>query len=230
MDKVSRLFSLMQVLRGRQRAVTAQQLADKLSVSVRTVYRDIASLVALGATIEGSAGVGYILRSGFFLPPLMFTDEEIEVLVLGSRWVEGQGDIGLAQAAESALGKIATASQKELREKIAEIGLWAPRPKKVAQTLPNLGLIREAIRLERKLQIRFRDAGGVGSERVVWPIALGFFENARVVAAWCELRGDFRHFRVDRLDDLRALGARYPQPRRALVRAWRKLHVAPMPP
>jgi predicted DNA-binding transcriptional regulator YafY len=123
MDKVSRLFALMQILRGRQRAITAQQLAEKLSVSVRTVYRDIDALVALGATIDGSAGVGYILRSGFFLPPLMFSDEEIEVLVLGSRWVAAQGDAGLAQAAESAMGKIATASQKALRDKIAEVGL-----------------------------------------------------------------------------------------------------------
>jgi predicted DNA-binding transcriptional regulator YafY len=230
MDKVSRLFSLMQVLRGRQRAITAQQLADKMAVSVRTVYRDIDALVALGAAIDGSAGVGYILRSGFFLPPLMFSDEEIEVLVLGSRWVAAQGDAGLAQAAESAIGKIATASQKELRDKIAEIGLWAPRPQRAGQFSPHLGLIREAIRREHKLQLRYVDARGVGSERVVWPIALGFFENTLVVAAWCEMRGDFRHFRVDRMTGLCPDGVRYPRPRRELVRDWKRLHAVPVPP
>jgi predicted DNA-binding transcriptional regulator YafY len=230
MDKVSRLFALMQILRGRQRAITAQQLAEKLSVSVRTVYRDIDALVALGATIDGSAGVGYILRSGFFLPPLMFSDEEIEVLVLGSRWVAAQGDAGLAQAAESAMGKIATASQKELRDKIAEVGLWAPRPRRSGSSSPHLGLIREAIRREHKLQLRYVDARDVGSKRVVWPIALGFFENTLVVAAWCELRGDFRHFRVDRMTGLSPQGMRYPRPRRELVRDWKRLHAAPVLP
>ncbi|MEO7938122.1 MAG: YafY family protein [Burkholderiaceae bacterium] len=222
MQKVSRLFVLMQELRGRQRAVTAQQLADKLSVSVRTVYRDIQSLIALGATIEGSAGVGYLLRSGFFLPPLMFSDEEIEALVLGSRWVEVQGDVGLSLAAESALSKIASTSQKELRDKIAEIGLWAPRPKRSGQPSPNLGAIRQAIRVEHKLQIDYMDAAAASSERVVWPMALGFFENARVLVAWCELRADFRHFRVDRIGALRALDTPYPRSRRELVRAWKQ--------
>jgi predicted DNA-binding transcriptional regulator YafY len=221
MGKISRLFLLMQVLRGRQRPITAQQLAERLSVSVRTVYRDVQSLVELGASIEGSAGVGYLLRSGFFLPPLMFSDDEIESLVLGARWVEGQGDAGLAQAAESALVKIAATSPKALREKIAEIGLWAPRPKKSSQSSPNLGTIREAIRLELRVQIQYLDAEAVASERVLWPIALGFFEGMRVVAAWCELRSDFRHFRVDRIASLRALGTNYPTSRRELVRSWK---------
>lgn len=222
-NKVSRLFLLMQVLRGRQRPITAQQLALRLSVSVRTVYRDIQALVELGAAIEGDAGVGYLLRSGFFLPPLMFSDDEVEALVLGARWVEGQGDDGLAQAAESALVKIATTSPKELREKIAEIGLWAPRPKRDARPSPSLATIREAIRFEHKIQVQYLDAESVATERVLWPIALGFFEGTRVVAAWCELRRDFRHFRIDRIADLHALGTRYPASRRELVRSWKKL-------
>jgi predicted DNA-binding transcriptional regulator YafY len=230
MDKTSRLFALMQVLRGRQRAITAQQLADRLSVSVRTVYRDIDALVSLGASIDGSAGVGYILRSGFFLPPLMFSDEEIEVLVLGSRWVAAQGDAGLAQAAESAMSKIATASRKELRDKIAEVGLWAPRPRRAGSHSAYLGLVREAIRREHKLQLRYVDARGAGSERVVWPIALGFFEDTLVVAAWCETRSDFRHFRVDRMTGLCPAGVRYPRPRRELVRDWKRLHALPVQP
>lgn len=222
MGKTRRLLELMQLLRGRRRPVTAQHLADRMAVSVRTVYRDIDELVAMGAAIDGSAGVGYMLRSGFFLPPLMFTDEEIEALVLGARWVQGQGDTGLLAAANSALAKIGSATPKDLREKIAEIGLWAQRPRVPAAAGGiDLGVVREAVRRERRLVIAYRDAAGAPTEREVWPIALGYFDGARVVAAWCTLRQGFRHFRVDRIDSLRALDERYPPARRHLVRQWR---------
>ncbi len=224
MTKTLRLLRLMQVLRAYRHAVTAEQLAERLSVSVRTVYRDIDALAELGAVIEGSAGVGYLLRSGLFLPPLMFSDEEIEALVLGARWVEGQGDVGLAQAADSALGKIAAASPIPLRAKIAEVGLWAPRLGKPDQPMPDLGTIRCAIRLQRKLRIHYIDIATAVSERIIWPIALGFFDGARVAAAWCELRGDFRHFRVDRIARLNLLDEEYPAPRRTLVKSWKRLH------
>ena len=230
MGKTQRLLALMQLLRGRQRPVTAQHLAERMSVSVRTVYRDIDALVAMGAAIDGSAGVGYLLRSGFFLPPLMFSDEEIEALVLGARWVQAQGDVGLLAAADSALVKIGSASPKDLRDKIAEIGLWAPRPKvpAVAGGI-DLGVIREAVRLERRLEIGYRDAAGEATTREVWPIALGYFDGTRVVAAWCTLRQGFRHFRVDRISSLRVLADRYPQARRSLVRQWRELELARLP-
>ncbi len=223
MGKIHRLLELMQSLRGRQRPVTAQHLADRMSVSVRTIYRDIDALVAMGAAIEGSSGVGYMLRSGFFLPPLMFTDEEIEALVLGARWVQSQGDAGLLAAANSALAKISSASPKDLRDKIAEIGLWAQQPRVPPSAGGiDLGVIREAVRRERRLEIAYRDAAGSATEREVWPIALGYFDGARVVAAWCTLREGFRHFRADRIDRLRALDDRYPQSRRSLVRQWRE--------
>jgi predicted DNA-binding transcriptional regulator YafY len=224
MDKTSRLLRLMQVLRGRQTSITARELAERLSVSVRTVYRDVQALVALGAAIEGSAGVGYLLRSGFFLPPLMFSDDEIEALVLGARWVEGQGDAGLAGAAESALSKIASGSPAQLRERIAEIGLWAPGLGPPLSPAPDLGTLRLAIRQEHRVRIRYTDAAASASERTIWPIALGFFEGSRVVAAWCELRSDFRHFRVDRIAGLQPLDERYPATRRALVKSWKQSH------
>lgn len=231
MAKTERLLALMQLLRGRQRPVTAQQLANRLGVSLRTVYRDINALVAMGAAIGGSAGVGYMLRSGFFLPPLMFTDEEIEALVLGARWVQGQGDAGLLAAADSALAKIGSASPKDLRDKIAEIGLWAPRPRLQATAGGiDLGVIREAVRREHRLVLHYRDAAGAATEREVWPIALGYFDGARVVAAWCTLRQGFRHFRVDRIDGLHDLAQRYPQTRRALVRQWREHDLGRPPP
>src|ERR1700744_1915386 len=127
MSRTTRLFKLMDALRGHRRPVTAARLADDLSVSVRTVYRDIQTLIDLGAPIEGEAGIGYLLRSGFFLPPLMFGEDELEALVLGARWVQRQGDAALAEAATHALAKIATASPKDLRDRIAETGLWVPR-------------------------------------------------------------------------------------------------------
>jgi predicted DNA-binding transcriptional regulator YafY len=202
--------------------VTAAQLACELSISVRTVYRDVQTLVGLGAPIDGGAGVGYLLRAGFFLPPLMFGEEELEALVLGARWVQGQGDPALAQAADAALAKIATASPKDLRDRIAETGLFAPRCTRPAEQGAGLRAIREAIRREHKLQIRYLSIAGAQTERLIWPVALVFFEGARLVAAWCELRGGFRHFRADRISSLESTGARYPRPRRELARIWRQ--------
>ena len=231
MSRTARLFQLLDALRARRRPVTAARLAETLSVSVRTVYRDVQALIGLGAPIDGGAGIGYVLRTGFFLPPLMFGEEELEALVLGARWVSAQGDAPLARAAESALGKIATASPRDLRESLAETGLWAPRMADDSVGAVPLRALREAIRREHKLRVHYTDAAGEASERLIWPIALAFFEGARVLAAWCELRGDFRHFRADRIASLESLGQRYPSPRRELVARWREqLACRPRPP
>ncbi len=226
MSKTERLFKLMDALRGRRRAVAAAQLAEELAVSVRTVYRDMQTLVGLGAPIDGEAGVGYLLRAGFFLPPLIFTVEELEALVLGSRWVKGQGDPALAQAVDSALAKIATASPKDLREEIAEIGLWVPRFGKPAKQTADLRILREAIRREYKLKISYLSLAGAETVRVIWPVALAFFEGVQLVAAWCELREDFRHFRVDRIARLEIIGVGFPRSRRGLARLWEQQRAA----
>lgn len=217
----------MDALRGRRRPVTAAQLAGELAVSTRTVYRDVQTLIGLGAPIDGGAGIGYLLHAGFFLPPLMFGEEELEALVLGARWVQGQGDPALAQAAESALAKIATASPRDLRDRIAETGLFAPRFGRPAEQGVGLRAIREAIRRERKLKIRYLSIAGVETERMIWPVALVFFEGKRLLAAWCELRGDFRHFRADLISRLEVTGTPYPRPRRELARLWRQQLKAP---
>jgi predicted DNA-binding transcriptional regulator YafY len=222
MSRTTRLFKLMDALRGHRRPVTAARLADDLSVSVRTVYRDIQTLIDLGAPLEGEAGVGYLLRAGFFLPPLMFGEEELEALVLGARWVTGQGDPALAQAAASALAKIATASPKDLRDKMADTGLWAPRMHKPAEHPTGLRTIREAMRLEHKLSITYVDESGATTERVLWPVALAFFEGKRLLVAWCELRKGFRHFRPDRIAALNTTGQSYPTRRAALAKTWRR--------
>ena len=221
MSRTARLFKLMDALRGHRRPVTAARLADDLSVSVRTVYRDIQTLMDLGAPVEGEAGMGYLLRPGFFLPPLMFGEDELEALVLGARWVQGQGDPALAQAAASALAKIGTASPKDLRDKIAETGLWAPRFQNPAEQPSGLRIIREALRREHKLAITYVDEKGATTERIVWPIALAFFEGKRLLAAWCELRNGLRHFRPDRIASLTATSDRYPTRRAVLMKTWR---------
>jgi predicted DNA-binding transcriptional regulator YafY len=221
MSRTARLFKLMDALRGHRRPVTASCLAEDLSVSVRTVYRDIQTLMDLGAPVEGEAGMGYLLRAGFFLPPLMFGEDELEALVLGARWVQGQGDPVLAAAAASALAKIGTASPKDLRDKIAETGLWAPRYQNPAEQPAGLRIIREAVRREHKLAITYVDEKGATTERIVWPIAIAFLEGKRLLAAWCELRNGFRHFRPDRIASLTATNDRYPTRRAILVKTWR---------
>ncbi len=227
MSRTTRLFKLMDALRGHRRPVTAARLADDLSVSVRTLYRDIQTLIDLGAPLDGEAGVGYLLRPGFFLPPLMFGEEELEALVLGARWVQGQGDAALAQAAACALAKIATASPKDLRDKMADTGLWAPRFQTPAEQPNGLRTIREALRLEHKLAITYVDETGATTERVVWPVVLAFLEGKRLLAAWCELRSGFRHFRPDRISALAKTGLRYPTRRAVLMKTWRREHNIP---
>ena len=172
MSRTARLFKLMDALRGHRRPVTAARLAETLSVSVRTVYRDVQTLNDLGAPIAGEAGIGYLLRPGFFLPPLMFGEDELEALVLGARWVQGQGDPTLAQAAASALAKIGTASPKDLRDKIADTGLWAPQFRRAAEQPAGLRTLREAMRSEHNLTISYVDETGTSTDRVVWPVAV----------------------------------------------------------
>jgi len=223
---------LLDALRGHRRPVTATQLSQTLSVSLRTIYRDIGTLIELGAPIDGEAGVGYVLRAGFFLPPLMFNEDELEALLLGARWVEHQGDAGLARAAGSALAKIATASPRDLRDGLAEAGLWAPIFKERATVELPLQPIREAIRREHKVRIAYVNESGESSDRVVWPIALAFLEKVQVMAAWCELRNGFRHFRADRIRQLTSLKLCYPTRRAVLVKQWRvqeKITLTPKP-
>lgn len=222
MSRSGRLFLLMDALRGHRRPVTAATLAEKLGVSERTIYRDIQTLAGLGAPVEGEAGVGYMLRAGVFLPPLMFSPDELEALVLGARWVRQQGDETLAQAASNALAKIATASPRDLRDTMADTSLWVPAERGPRMNDAFMAPVREAIRHGHKLSFAYRDGKGAASRRVVWPFGLAFFEGARVVTAWCELRSAFRHFRIDRIDAAVCDGERYPAQRRDLLARWRE--------
>jgi predicted DNA-binding transcriptional regulator YafY len=220
MSKRHRLFDLMQMLRRHAHPVSGDTLASEAGVSLRTVYRDIATLQAMGAEIDGEPGVGYVLRPGFLLPPLMFSEEEIQALALGAQWVRRQTDESLAFAAHNALAKIAAVLPAEQRHKIDDNSFHVSRRAPQARTV-DLGVLREAMREQRKLRIGYRDEKGSRTERTIWPIMLGFFEARRIIAGWCELRKDFRTFRSDRIASVKLLRDRYPGRRRDLVKQWR---------
>lgn len=222
MSRSERLLDLIQVLRRHRMPVSGRSLAQEVGVSLRTLYRDIATLQAQGAHIEGEPGVGYVLRPGFMLPPLMFSEEEIEAIVLGMRWVRQRGDERLAAAAHNALAKIAAVLPDDMREGLdASTLLIGPSPP-LESGGADVGILRKAIRTERRLDIRYRDADGAETQRTVWPFALGFFDRVRVLVAWCELRQGLRHFRVDRIAALEARPERYPRRRQALLKEWRE--------
>lgn len=212
----------MQLLRRHRYPVAGASLAESLGVSLRTLYRDIATLQAQGAHIEGAPGLGYVLKPGFMLPPLMFSEEEIEAIVLGSRWVANRTDGALADAAGNALAKIAAVLPADLRASLEASTLLIGPGDPLPPMTVDLTVIREAIRTERKLHLAYRDEAGKTSERVIWPFALGFFERVRMVVAWCELRDGFRHFRADRIEAMTVSAARYPRGRRSLLKAWRE--------
>ena len=221
MSRAARLIDLVQILRRHRRPVAGAVLAEELGVSLRTLYRDVATLQAQGAPIEGEAGVGYVLRPGFLLPPLMFGDDEIEALALGARWVGEHGGPRLARAARDALARIEAVLPADLRDRLDDAGLWIGPGKARPPEPIDADLLRRAIREEKKLDLAYADAGGATSRRIVWPIALAFFEQVRILVAWCELRQGFRHFRVDRMSDARLLDVCYPRRRRTLVKDWR---------
>jgi predicted DNA-binding transcriptional regulator YafY len=227
MSRADRLLELIAALRRRRYPVSGEALATELEVSVRTLYRDIATLRARGAAIDGEPGVGYVLRPGFMLPPLMFSADEIEALVLGARWVGDRGDPRLAHAAKEALAKITAVVPTGLREQADDSPLLVGPTGTRATGGVDVGTIRDAIRSERKLEIVYGGEGMAETCRTIWPFALGFFDRAEVVAAWCELREAFRHFRTDRIVSLTPTSDRYPRGRRALMRAWREAEGIP---
>jgi len=221
MSRAERLLDLLQRLRGHRFPVSGATLAAGMGISLRTVYRDIAALQAQGARIDGEPGVGYVLRPGFLLPPLMFSDDEIEALVLGSRWVADRADPRLGDAARGALAKIAAVLPAELRHDLDTSALLVGPGAPLAAGDAALPEIRRAIRLEHTLEITYRDLRERTSTRTVWPFALAFFDRVRMVVAWCELRQGYRHFRTDRIAALAMTATRYPRRRQALLKEWR---------
>ena len=219
MSRSHRLFELLQVLRRHRGTVSGEVLARETNVSLRTIRRDIATLQGMGAPVDGEAGVGYILRPGFLLPPMSFTEEEIQALVAGAQWVSRQTDQGLALAAQNALAKIGGVVPAAMRPALDDDTFYI-RSRGDAPGL-DLGRVRQAIREQRKMRLVYTDQARVTAERTIWPVMIGFVESRRFISAWCELRQDFRLFRADRIQSADLLDERYPGNRRQLVKEWR---------
>jgi predicted DNA-binding transcriptional regulator YafY len=221
MSRTGRLLELIGILRARRMPIAALDLARELGISQRSIYRDIETLRSLGAPIEGQAGVGYELRAGFFLPEFAFSPDELDALILGLGWVQQRADQALAQSSESALAKILSA--KNSGSKINDTPtLVAPASVSDRLDPPQTALLRDAIRRQRKVAISYEDAQGALSDRTIWPIAIVYFDDVRIVAAWCEERSAFRHFRVDRLRVRATLEDRYPGRRQSIITRWRQ--------
>lgn len=221
MSRAARLLDLIQNLRNRRGPVAGSDLASELGISLRTLYRDIATLQAQGADIRGEPGLGYVLRPGFTLPPLMFSPEELEALVLGSRWVAARADDPrLGQAAQQALSKIGAVLPEDMRQGI-DVATLLVTSRRTVPSGVDPGVIRDAIRREHKLHITYVAEGGDCSDRVIWPICIAYFDSTRVVTAWCELRQAYRHFRIDRIETLEPLEQRYPRRRAVMLKEWR---------
>src|SRR5262245_53793110 len=184
----------------RQSLVRARDLSAALEVSERTIYRDIQDLVASGVPIEGEAGVGYVLKAGFDLPPLMFSEQELEALVLGARIVESWADAELASAASNVIAKIEAVIPDRLRNYMANTALLAPAHHYSAEIQFELAELRRALRSQLKVHFRYQNALAEASERTVRPLCLAYFGPVWLLSAWCELREDFRTFRLDRID------------------------------
>src|SRR5258706_411881 len=222
MRRAARLFQIIQVLRRTRNPLTADAIAAELETSKRTIYRDIATLIEQRVPIRGEAGMGYILEKGFDLPPLMLTPDEIEPAVLGAKWVAAHADSVLSRAAHDMIAKIADRVPERLRPFVLEPASRArPAWQKEADRI-DMVRTRAQIHEGKKIALHYRDEHGRDSERTIWPIAIGYHEAVRILAAWCELRSDFRSFRTDRVVDAVYLDERYPE-RRDLLRAkWRR--------
>src|SRR6266436_1498435 len=217
MRRADRLFQIIQVLRRTRKPLTAE-----LETSKRTIYRDIATLIEQRVPIRGEAGMGYILEKGFDLPPLMLTPDEIEAAMLGAQWVIGHADPVLARAAEDLMAKIADTVPERLRPFVLEPASRARPGRDREPDRIDMARTRSQIHEGKKIALHYRDEHGRDSERTIWPIAIGYHEAVRILAAWCELRRDFRSFRTDRVVGADYLDEKYPERREALRAKWRR--------
>ena len=216
MRRADRLFQIVQLLRRRRTVTTAKEIARKLEISERTVYRDISDLVLAGTPIDGEAGVGYRIRPGYDLPPLMFDREEIQALVLGVRIVRQVGDPALARASESILSKVETVLPKELEPLLADTRLFATTRVRGSHAPDALAVTREGLTSQRRIRMHYTDERGEATERTVRPLGVFFWGKTWTLAAWCEMRVGFRNFRLDRVGEATLLDRFEEEPGRTL--------------
>ena len=222
MRRADRLFQLIEILRRCKRPITAAEIAAELETSKRSVYRDISDLMAQRVPIRGEAGVGYVLESGFDMPPLMLTADEIEAVAMGAQWVMRHGDPLLINAAQSLVAKIGSVVPERLQPLILDpITALPPVRDSMAGAVDFAGLRRQ-IRSGHKIRMRYCDEKERITERVIWPVAIAYFEMTRLLAGWCELRSGFRHFRTDRIKEITLLDDKYPERPATLRVLWRK--------
>ncbi len=223
MRRADRLFQIIQILRrARRRPTTADEIAVELEVSKRSVYRDIAQLIAQRVPVRGEAGIGYVLEDGFHMPPLMLTPEELEAALLGAQWVSGRGDRALARAASDFIAKIGAVIPERLQPYIIEPTLMSPNVSPIRPDSIDTARVRAAIHAQTKIVLLYKDVSERETRRTIWPIGIGYFEQVRTIIAWCELREAFRSFRTDRVIAAEFPEDRYPQPRVRLRATYRK--------
>lgn len=218
MTRTQRLLELLQILRAHRYPVTALTLSESLKISVRTVYRDIKTLQHQGVCIEGSAGLGYVINSDYHLPPLVFTPQEINALTLGLNWVYKHTDTNFKKDAKKAIAKLHAVIPDGLKEHI-EHQSYLTGP--IERECWGFGDIRNSINERKKLDIIYSDKNDAVSSRVIWPVALVYMESCWLLAGWCEIRSEFRHFRTDRIKQISVLSTTYKESRAILLKRWR---------
>ncbi len=220
MRRTERLFQIIQILRSTRSPLTGQELADELEISIATLYRDMAELHAQRIPIRGEAGVGYVLDDGYDMPPLMLTADELEAAALGAAWVAQEADPSLARAARDLVSKLSSAIPKELRPIVLDASSKAIQTRTRVSERFDSALLRHAIRERYRLQLIYKDRDGTMSDRIVWPLLIAFLDRTRYLVAWCERKEDYRHFKTERVQELKVLAKKYPSRRAALLKGW----------
>lgn len=223
MRRTERLFQIIQILRGSKSPITGRSLADELEISLRTLYRDMAELIAQRVPVTGEAGTGYVLDDGYDMPPLMLTADELEAAALGAAWVVSQADTSLSRAARDLVAKLSEAIPPELRPIVLDAGSRPVFPRQVVPEHFDGAALRRAIRERSKVRLAYQDQSGLLTSRVIWPLLIAYLDNVRFIVAWCETRDDYRNFRTDRVRELDVLEDKYPARRAALVKGWEQV-------
>lgn len=220
MRRAERLFQIIQILRAHRGAVTGKVLADELEISLRTLYRDMAELMAQRVPITGEAGTGYVLEDGYDMPALMLTPDELEAAALGATLVAAQADPSLARAARDLVTKLSASIPEELRPIVLDAGVRSVAPAVQNSEAFDGAELRQAIRTRSKLALRYVDQKEVVTDRVIWPLLIAYLGRVRYIVGWCETRQGLRNFRTDRVRALTALADRYPARRKQLLDEW----------
>ncbi len=228
MRRTERLFQIIQILRSTRSPITGKELADELEISIRTLYRDMAELAAQRIPITGEAGMGYVLDDGYDMPPLMLTADELEAAALGAAWVASEADPSLARAARDLVSKLSEAIPKELRPIVLDASSKPIRTRAKVLERFDGALLRHAIRERYRLQLTYTDRDENTTDRIVWPLLIAFLDRNRYLVGWCEMREDYRHFKTDRVKELKVLGQKYPGRRAALIKDWEETTVKRM--